>query len=425
VRADDYPSPADPTTTNGSAGLTRVERLRLERSRRRGRVSTGVRIVSGLLAVAVLVGSGWAWASYRSFESNIVRIDAIPAPETSGPSKAPHQDVDGKDQNILIVGNDSRDGATAAELADLGTTADPGASNTDTMMLMHVPANGSRASVISFPRDSYVAIPGHGMGKLNSAYSYGVQDAGGDAAGGARLLIRTLSALTGLTIDHYVSVGLLGFYRISKAIGGVPVCLLHPQNAQTDSDQNGSGYSGINLKAGWQTIQGKQALAFVRQRHGVPGGDLGRINRQHYFLSQAFKKIASAGTFLSPTTITKLLDAVRSSIQMDPGLDPLSLLGEFGQMSAGNITFSNIPTDGSTINEVGWVFLVNPAEVQAKVAALIGKKPAPVPPASARSGAGRSPAAAAHPALATPTPPPATSSSDVTTAAQNTGGCID
>ena len=235
-------------------------------------------------AVAVLVGSGWAWASYRSFAAKIVRIDAIPPAPTAGPStSAVHKDLDGKDQNILIVGNDSRDGATPAELADLGTTADPGASNTDTMMVLHVPADGSRASLISFPRDSYVAIPGHGMDKLNSAYSFGSQDTKGDPAGGYRLLIRTLSALTGLSIDHFVSVGLLGFYRISNAIGGVPVCLLHAQNAQTDSDAVcGSGYSGIDLQAGWQTIQGKAGLALLyRQRAWVPGGDLGRISRQH------------------------------------------------------------------------------------------------------------------------------------------------
>ena len=249
------------------------------------------------------------------------------------------------------------------------------------------------------------------MGKLNSAYALGTQDANGDPAGGYRLLIRTLSALTGLTIDHFVSVGLLGFYRISNAIGGVPVCLLHAQNAQTDSDEYGSGYSGIDLKAGWQTIQGKQALAFVRQRHGVPGGDLGRINRQHYFLSQAFKKIASTGTLLHPATITKLLNAVRSSVQMDPRLDPLSLLTELGDMSAGNITFSDMPTDGSTINSAGWVFLVNPAQVKAAVAAIVRKRP--------------SPAATAAPAPAPPTSSRSTTSSHGSTSAQNTSQCID
>ena len=389
------------------------DRGRTQRAQRRRRqIGTAGRIVCGVLAVAVLVGSGWAWATYRSFAAKIVRIDAIPATPTAGPStSAAHKDLDGKDQNILIVGNDSRDGVTPAELADLGTTADPGASNTDTMMVLHVPSDGSRASVISFPRDSYVAIPGHGMGKLNSAYSLGVQDAKGDPAGGYRLLIRTLSALTGLTIDHFVSVGLLGFYRISNAIGGVPVCLLHAQNAQTDADEYGSGYSGIDLKAGWQTIQGKQALAFVRQRHGVPGGDLGRINRQHYFLGQAIKKIASAGTLLHPATITKLLNAVRSSVEMDPRLDPLSLLTELGEMSAGNITFSDMPTDGSTINSAGWVFLVNPAQVKAAVAAIIRKRPSPV--------------ATAAPAPAAPTSSRSTASSHPTTPAQNTGQCID
>ena len=97
--------------------------------------------------------------------------------------------------------------------------------------------------------------------------------------------MRTIHALTGLHIDHYVQVNLLGFYRISEAIGGVQVCLQHAQNAHTDSDAFGSGYSGINLPTGVSTIKGTQALAFVRQRHGLPHGDLDRIKRQQYFLS--------------------------------------------------------------------------------------------------------------------------------------------
>lgn len=140
----------------------------------------GLRVAVALLSLAVLIGSGVAWASYRNFESNIVRIDI-----GTIPSKV--KNIDGADQNILIVGNDDRSGDTPAQLRILNTTPDGGSDNTDTMMLLHVPANGSRATVISFPRDSYVAIPGHGMNKLNSAYTDGVNDSG-SKAGGAALL---------------------------------------------------------------------------------------------------------------------------------------------------------------------------------------------------------------------------------------------
>ncbi|HEX4728088.1 MAG TPA: LCP family protein, partial [Jatrophihabitans sp.] len=211
--ANDLPPHLDPRR-----GGRRAAPGRSSGSLRHG-AALGLRIVAAALSLLVLVGSGWAWATYRSFNANIKRV------QLSTHSSAAAKNIDGSAQNILIVGNDDRDTATNAELAQLGTTRDGGSYNTDTMMLLHVPADGSKATVISFPRDSYVAIPGHGMNKLNSAYPDGVQDGKGDKASGASLLADTISNLTGLSIDHFVQVDLLGFYRISNAIGGVSVCL--------------------------------------------------------------------------------------------------------------------------------------------------------------------------------------------------------
>ena len=101
----------------------------------------------------------------------------------------------------------------------------------------------------------------------------------------------TIQALTGLQVDHYMQVNLLGFYRISEAIGGVQVCLNAAQNKHHRDRRHGSGYSGIDLPKGVSIIKGAQALAFVRQRHGLPHGDLDRIKRQQYFLKAAFNKI--------------------------------------------------------------------------------------------------------------------------------------
>ena len=167
--------------------------------------------------------------------------------------------------------------------------------------------------------------PDNGRGKINSVYgggytaakSHGADETGSESAC-IRLLIRTISGLTGLHIDHYVQVNLLGFYRISNAVGGVDVCLLHAQNPSTDSDRFGRGYSGINLAAGHSVIKGSQALAFVRQRHGLPGGDLDRIKRQQYFLSAAFSKVLSGGVLLNPFKLHSLLRAVSSSVPTDP-----------------------------------------------------------------------------------------------------------
>src|SRR5207249_1737872 len=137
--------------------------------------------------------SGWAWWTWRGFKADIHRVDAV-----GSASGKPSKDIDGTDQNILIVGNDDRETATDKELAELGTTRDGGSLNTDTMMVMHVPANGRKATVIAIPRDSYVAIPGHGMNKINSGYALGTNSAHGDRAAGARLAVQTVQKLTGL-----------------------------------------------------------------------------------------------------------------------------------------------------------------------------------------------------------------------------------
>jgi LCP family protein required for cell wall assembly len=325
---------------------------------RRG-LAIGTSALAALLAVAVLVTSGWAWWTWRGFKSDIRRVDAI-----SGVSQ-PSKDIDGKDQNILIVGNDDRSTATDAELQQLNTTRDGGSLNTDTMMVLHVPADGRKATVISIPRDSYVSIPGHDKNKINSAYPIGVTSNNGNKSAGAKLAVQTVLALTGLTIDHFVQVDLLGFYRISNAIGGVPVNLCAPAKEAN---------SGINLPAGVSVIKGTQALAFVRQRYGFPDGlgDLDRIKRQQYFLSAAFRKLSSAGVLLNPFKLQDLLKAVSQSLYMDKTLDPLKLAEQMQSLTAGNLSFSTIPTDGfADVDGVGSTVVVNPTEVKAAVAKLV------------------------------------------------------
>src|SRR3954469_3301711 len=304
------------------------------------------RVSVAALAFVILVASGYAWALFRNFTASVPHGGAVPALGTQ-------VDLDGGDQDILLIGHDSRAGATRAEQNALHTGHDTATVNTDTMMVLHVPSGGAKPSIISFPRDAWVSIPGYGKGKLNSAYSDAYNRAKNQhrtekqaQSAGILLTLRTLSALTGLHIDHYLQVNLLGFYRISVAIGGIQVCLLHAQNATTDSDAFGSGYSGINLPAGVSTIQGAQALAFVRQRHGLPHGDLDRIKRQQYFLSAAFHKIASAGELLNPFKLHDLLDAVSTSLLTDPSLDLLSLARSFEMLGAGDLIFQTLPNDG-------------------------------------------------------------------------------
>jgi LCP family protein required for cell wall assembly len=310
---------------------------------RRHPVVAALRVGAAALSVLVLVASGLMWFLYKDFTGNIGRVNAIGRTA---------DDVDGRDQNILLVGSDDRSTASEAELKELSTTRVT-SNSTDTMMLVHVPADGRRATAVSFPRDSYVQIPGYGRHKLNSAYVNGATDGGrteADPDRGRQLLVQTISELSGLHIDHYVEVDLLGFYRITKAVGGVEVCL---NRAQREPD------SGIDLPAGRSTIEGKQALAFVRQRKGLPRGDLDRIVRQQYFLGATFRKVTSVGVLTNPIKLKRLLDAVGSSLRMDEDLDPLQLARQVRGLAAGNVEFKTIPTAGNATRDGQSVVLLD------------------------------------------------------------------
>jgi LCP family protein required for cell wall assembly len=328
-----------------------------------------VQFAAAFLSVLVLVASGVMWFLYRDFSTRVDRVNAIGA--TS-------DDVDGKDMNILLVGSDDRTNATPAELAELSTT-DATTNSTDTMILVHIPADGRKATAVSFPRDSWVAIPGcSGEHKLNSAYINGATDCNSTKINpdkGRQKLVQTISELSGVKIDHYVEVDLLGFYRITKAIGGVQVCL---NAAQKDP------FSGIDLPKGTSTIDGKQAVAFIRQRHNLPRGDLDRIVRQQYFMSAVFRKVTSLGTLTNPIKLKRLLDAIGSSLRMDDSLDPLQLAGQLRGLAAGNVTFSTIPTEGNGFRGNQSVVLVDPSAIRTYFTTVVNP---PKPKAAAKPAA--------------------------------------
>lgn len=313
-------------------------------SRRWARVLAWIAVVA---SVSILLGATAAWYAVNTYDGNIRRIEAF-LPGRDRPA-----DADGHAQNILLVGVDDRSDATDAELRQLRTTRNDGAALTDTMILLHIPPRRDHAVLVSFPRDSWVQIPGHGYGKLNSAYVLG-----GGGERGAQLLTQSLESLTGVRIDHYVQVDLLGFLRITNAIGGVEVCLKHPAKDH---------FSGVDLPAGRQTISGSDALAFVRQRHGLPRGDLDRIARQQAFLGAVVRKVTSAGVLLNPFKLTALLDATTSALTVDAGLGPQglrSLAFQMRQVAAGDVEFRTIPvSDIAAYREGQNVVLLDRAEL--------------------------------------------------------------
>jgi len=266
-------------------------------------------------------------------------------------------------------------------MAQLGTQNDGGGTNTDTMIVLHLSGDRKTATMISFPRDSYVSIPGHGLNKLNAAFSLGSENGGGDG-GGARLLIQSIQNLSGLTIDHYVRISLLGFYQLVKALGPVNVCL---NNAVQDH------FSGINLPAGNSSLDAQQALAFVRQRHGLPRGDFDREVRQQYFLTAEARQIVSAGTLLNPVKLGNVIDAVSKSMQADSGLNFLTLATQLRNLRPDSIRSATIPVTGTptiTVNGAPLsIVAVDTVGMPAFIQKLVG------PPAAYTSAKAASPAA--------------------------------
>ncbi|SEL85128.1 cell envelope-related function transcriptional attenuator common domain-containing protein [Blastococcus sp. DSM 46786] len=312
-------------TGSSAAGLR-------ERDGRR-RLVVGSRVVAGLLSVLLLAGSGWGWYLGQVADATVNRTDAIPAEGNDG---------DGEAMNLLLVGNDSRSNLTEEQLAELNAGTDSGI-NTDTIILVHVPADGSRASFVSFPRDSWVEIPGYGEDKLNAAYAYGYTNADAESeaareAAGAQLLVRTISRLTGLQIDHYAEVDLLGFFELSSVVGGVEVNLCE---AVDDRE-----WSGAFFPAGPQTISGADALKFVRQRHGLPGGDFDRIVRQQVFIAGVLRKMLSEDVLLDLGKQRELVQAAAESLTVDEDLNLLQLAEQMQSVTTGSIEFQTVPNLG-------------------------------------------------------------------------------
>ncbi|MBE7187985.1 LCP family protein [Jatrophihabitans endophyticus] len=322
------------------------------------------RVLGALLSLTLLAVAGYSWNQFREINAKVPRLAVNVDKQPSGSTT----DIDGKDQNILLVGNDDRSTMTAAESKELHASPDGGSLNTDTMMIVHIPADGAKATLISLPRDSYVHIKGHGTNRLNSAYADGYNSVPSTdtldqkRAAGANLLVSTITNLTGLTINHYVQVDLLGFYRISNAIGGVSVNLCHAVNDTHKANRAAglTGGSGLKLSAGHHVLQGVQALEFVRQRHFLPRGDLDRIRRQQYFLTAAFRKIASVGII---TKIHSLGTAVEQSLYLDKGLNLVDLAEQLQNLSANNIVSKTIPTANEVIDGMD-VLRVKPARVK-------------------------------------------------------------
>ncbi|MEU4741489.1 LCP family protein [Actinosynnema sp. NPDC023658] len=337
------------------------------------------RSLLALLSAAVLVVTWYGWYYFSDINEDITTTDVIASSVTQDDDGVPRKPLDGA-VDILLVGVDSRTDAQGNPLSDEvlallnGGVAD-GTQNTDTMILVHVPQDGTGAVAISFPRDSYVEIAdGFGTHKLNSALARQKNDKAqelrekgvtGEARielestlAGRKTLIKTIEGLTGgaITIDRYAEVNLASFYEVTKALGGVEVCL---NQATSDRD------SGADFPAGRQVVEGARALSFVRQRGGLPGGDLDRIVRQQVFIGALARKVLSTGTLADFDKLDRLVTAIKKSVVLSEGWNITEFASQMQGLVGGNIQFRTIPVGDPTDTWTdGNVLPVDPARVR-------------------------------------------------------------
>lgn len=332
-----------------------------------------IQIAVAVAAVLVLVVTGFAWRSVDSLRSSLATIGDL------GLGGGKDGAVD-----ILLVGTDSRTDAhgnplSESELASL-RAGEEVASNTDTIILVRVPNDGSSATAISIPRDAYVDVPGIGKSKINAAYGATkeserqelVEDGKSESEAekqstkaGREALIKSVANLTGITVDHYAEIGLLGFVLLTDAVGGVDVCL----NAAVDEP-----LSGARFTAGEQTLNGSNALSFVRQRHDLPRGDLDRIVRQQVFMASLVRQVLSAKTLTNPGKLNQLSTAVQRSVVLDSDWDIIDFATQLQDLAGGNVKFETIPVvDINGMTDYGEsIVQVDPKAVRKYVAGLVG-----------------------------------------------------
>ena len=274
--------------------------------------SRAIRAITSI-SVGIVALSAIGWLGLGRVSGSINRIDAF-ANVKNRPDKPTSA------MNLLLVGSDNRAGLTAAQSKELavGGLAVAAGARSDTMLLVHISKSRDSAVIISLPRDSLVTIPEHQStsgksliparkNKLNAAFSFG----------GAPLLIATIEGETGLRIDHYIEINFLGFKNIIDALGGIDVCV----KKNIDDPK-----SHLVITAGLHTLNGIDALKYVRTRYFDGLGDIGRMQRQQQFMSAVLRKATSTGTLLNPIKLVNFFNAAIQTVTTDKELNKNDLL---------------------------------------------------------------------------------------------------
>jgi LCP family protein required for cell wall assembly len=299
-----------------------------ESPRRRRRWRRVLVVTVGLLFSLVLLAAGGLYVISDRLAGNVERIPSVftPLDPAERPTKPPG--VAGEAETFLLAGSDSLSDEPTTGSDAHGAQPEPGAQRSDVIMLVRVNAARTAAVVVSIPRDSWVAVPGHGMAKVNAAYAYG----------GPTLLVRTAEALTKVRVDHFATIDFAGFRAMVDAVGGIDV---------TVAERTTFGETAF--EPGHNHLDGQRALAYVRQRTGLPEGDLSRVQRQQNALRALLTKAVSSGMLRNPARLYDLLDAVSRSVGVDDTLsngDLRSLAYELRNLRTGAVTFLTSPVAG-------------------------------------------------------------------------------
>ncbi len=275
-------------------------------------------LLSMMLVVALAAGGIGLYINHEL--GKVQHSSALLPPVAAGD---PARDTRAGDaQNILLLGSDSR----GTDLRANGRS--------DVIQLMHVSADRRTVSVVHFPRDLYVAIPGHGMNKINAAYAFG----------GSPLLVRTMQKLLNVHIDHVAQIGFEGFTKLTDALGGVDVYVKWPYS---------EGSLGTWTK-GYHHMNGTQALGFSRERHQLPRGDIDRGVNQQQWINAIATKTLSRGTLTSPKRVLDMVAAIGPYTLLDMSSTDLAKLGvSLRNIRRNDISFYSAPYTGFAKKNVG------------------------------------------------------------------------
>lgn len=311
------------------------------------------------LATVLAFSLSGAAALSATLDGNVDRVDIgglVGAAPSSTAAPNPDDPNAGSPVNILLLGSDQRDGENA-EIAGADSSM-----ASDTTIVLHLSADRTRAELVSIPRDSMVRMPActfsdgssskpRSRAQFNEAFAVG-WNGGGDIASAAACVMSTVQENTAVTLNHVAVVDMAGFQRMVDAIGGVDICV--PQAMQDT-------YTGLDLAAGVQHLDGVTALQFARARHvkGTDGSDLTRIGSQQRLISAMVNQVLSTDTLTNVPQLISFLSAATSSLTTDEGLTIPVLTGlayNARNIGAGSITFMTIPVtaDPQDPNRVVW-----------------------------------------------------------------------